>query len=98
MGAGKDAWLAMNNDSGKKWICGVCGYEHEGQEPPEACPVCGAVPEDFTPEEPAAATHAAPKRWVCTICGYRHEGPEANRRFRNSGLSPLEGGSRGVFF
>lgn len=26
---------------GKKWICGVCGYEHVGDEPPECCPVCG---------------------------------------------------------
>ena len=26
----------------KKWKCTVCGYIHEGGEPPEICPVCGA--------------------------------------------------------
>ena len=29
------------NSKGKKWICGVCGYEHVGDNPPEICPVCG---------------------------------------------------------
>ena len=26
----------------KKWRCTVCGYIHDGEEPPEKCPVCGA--------------------------------------------------------
>ena len=26
----------------KKWSCIECGYIHEGEEPPEHCPVCGA--------------------------------------------------------
>lgn len=26
----------------KRWKCGVCGYIHTGEEPPEKCPVCGA--------------------------------------------------------
>jgi rubredoxin len=26
----------------KRWQCSVCGYIHEGDEPPEECPVCGA--------------------------------------------------------
>jgi uncharacterized membrane protein len=26
----------------KKWECTVCGYIHEGDEPPDECPVCGA--------------------------------------------------------
>jgi rubrerythrin len=25
-----------------KWMCTVCGYIHEGEAPPENCPVCGA--------------------------------------------------------
>ena len=29
-----------------KWRCTVCGYIHEGSEPPEVCPVCG-VPKEF---------------------------------------------------
>ena len=23
-----------------KWVCTVCGYVHEGEQPPEQCPVC----------------------------------------------------------
>lgn len=26
----------------RKWECTVCGYIHEGDEPPEECPVCSA--------------------------------------------------------
>ena len=26
----------------KKWECTVCGYIHEGDEPPEECPICSA--------------------------------------------------------
>ncbi|THB74438.1 MAG: rubredoxin-type Fe(Cys)4 protein [Desulfobulbaceae bacterium] len=32
----------------KKWECTVCGYIHEGDEPPEVCPICGAGKEYFT--------------------------------------------------
>lgn len=31
----------------KKWRCTVCGYIHEGDTPPEICPVCGAGSEFF---------------------------------------------------
>lgn len=31
----------------KKWICPVCGYVHEGDTPPEACPICKASGEKF---------------------------------------------------
>lgn len=42
----------------KKWQCTVCGYIHEGEEPPEICPVCGADKSKFiefieTEEKPA---------------------------------------------
>ena len=30
-----------------KWECTVCGHIHEGDEPPDECPVCGADKEDF---------------------------------------------------
>lgn len=30
-----------------KWICTVCGYVHEGEEPPETCPQCGAPKDKF---------------------------------------------------
>ena len=31
----------------KKWRCTVCGYIHEGPEPPDKCPVCGADKSEF---------------------------------------------------
>ena len=34
-----------------KWVCQVCGYVHEGPEPPEACPTCKAPASKFTKQE-----------------------------------------------
>ena len=31
----------------KKWICTVCGYEHEGDAPPEECPICHVGSDQF---------------------------------------------------
>ena len=31
-----------------KYVCQVCGYVHEGDKPPERCPVCNAPTEKFT--------------------------------------------------
>ena len=31
----------------KKFVCTVCGYIHEGNTPPEFCPVCKVGPEKF---------------------------------------------------
>lgn len=31
----------------KKWVCSVCGYVHEGDTPPEKCPVCKQPAEKF---------------------------------------------------
>lgn len=32
----------------KKWVCAECGYIHEGEEPPEHCPVCNAPAAAFS--------------------------------------------------
>ena len=32
----------------KKWVCPVCGYVHEGDTPPEACPICKVPGSKFT--------------------------------------------------
>lgn len=38
----------------KRWRCLVCNYIHEGDEPPEVCPLCGAPRSQFVlVEEPA---------------------------------------------
>ncbi len=29
------------------WICRVCGYREEDEQPPEICPDCGASREAF---------------------------------------------------
>ncbi|MEL7598157.1 MAG: NADH peroxidase [Clostridiaceae bacterium] len=31
----------------KKFVCTVCGYIHEGEEPPEKCPICKADASKF---------------------------------------------------
>jgi rubrerythrin len=44
----------------KKFICPVCGYVHEGDQPPEKCPLCGVPGSRFieqTGELKLAAEH-----------------------------------------
>jgi rubrerythrin len=36
----------------KKWVCVICGYVHEGDEPPAACPLCNAPASKFVEEKP----------------------------------------------
>ena len=56
------------------WRCIVCGYVHQGDAPPDECPVCGAPASDFEPyrEEPAVKPTA--RKWRCVVCGYEHGG------------------------
>jgi rubrerythrin len=35
----------------KKFVCGVCGYVHEGDAPPDKCPQCGAPKEKFSEQQ-----------------------------------------------
>ena len=35
----------------KKWVCPVCGYVHEGDTPPEKCPVCKVPASKFNKVE-----------------------------------------------
>jgi len=61
----------------KKWICSVCGYEHEGSTPPDECPICSVGPEKFTAVEAKVSPNIATKKsWKCTVCDYVHEGDE----------------------
>ena len=72
-----------------KWLCTVCKYVHEGDSPPDVCPVCGQSKEMFEPvkEETPALTEAAAEaakpsvpsgtqvdRWRCVVCNHVHEG------------------------
>lgn len=41
--------LSKNNEGGNtmKWVCKVCGYIFEGEQPPAECPVCHASADKF---------------------------------------------------
>ena len=46
----------------KKFVCSVCGYVYEGEQPPKECPQCHAPASKFVeqgPEMSWAAEHAA---------------------------------------
>jgi rubrerythrin len=34
-----------------KWVCSVCGYVYEGEQPPEKCPVCKVPGSKFVKQE-----------------------------------------------
>ncbi|MBQ9777678.1 MAG: NADH peroxidase [Clostridia bacterium] len=42
----------------KKYVCPDCGYVHEGNEPPEKCPLCNVPGSRFTVMEEGAALAA----------------------------------------
>ncbi|MBQ6361404.1 MAG: NADH peroxidase [Lachnospiraceae bacterium] len=42
-----------------KWVCQICGYVHEGDAAPEACPICKAPASKFTKQEEGEMTWAA---------------------------------------
>ncbi|MBQ8618703.1 MAG: flavin reductase [Clostridia bacterium] len=46
--AAPKAEAAPQAKAADKWVCSVCGYVHEGSEPPAQCPVCKVGPEKFT--------------------------------------------------
>jgi pyruvate oxidase len=37
----------MSDQPVKSWLCTVCGYIHQGEQPPESCPLCGAPASEF---------------------------------------------------
>jgi rubrerythrin/uncharacterized membrane protein len=82
----------------KKWRCPVCGYIHEGPEPPETCPVCHVEGEKFVAmtkgsvaEEKGSTGGKGVKRWRCTVCQYECTGDEPPEK------CPVCGASREAF-
>ncbi|MBQ7825234.1 MAG: flavin reductase [Clostridia bacterium] len=47
----KEEPAAKPVSGGSKWVCTVCGYVHEGDTPPEKCPVCKVPAEKFVRQE-----------------------------------------------
>ncbi|KKS25590.1 MAG: hypothetical protein UU85_C0001G0019 [Candidatus Wolfebacteria bacterium GW2011_GWA2_42_10] len=37
----------MAEEKSTKWKCDVCGYIHEGDNPPDICPRCGVSKSHF---------------------------------------------------
>lgn len=68
----------------KKWRCTVCNYVHEGDTPPEKCPVCGVGPDKFELIEEVIPT----KKWRCTVCNYIHEGDTPPEKCPICGVGP----------
>ena len=57
----------------KKWVCTVCGYVYEGENPPEKCPQCGVPASKF--KEQAADEIS----WACEHeVGVAQGSPEDN--------------------
>ena len=46
----------------KKWKCIICGYIHEGEEPPESCPICKAPASKFILLKPGEEDTVPPGR------------------------------------
>jgi uncharacterized membrane protein len=69
----------------QQWICTICGYVHDGEKPPEVCPVCGAPASAFKRE--TGETTSAP-------AGGADTGPPQGLRLRAlrwaAGHLPLE--------
>ena len=42
-----------------KWVCSVCGYVHEGDTPPEKCPICKVPASKFNKMEEGELVWAA---------------------------------------
>ncbi len=80
------------NATGRKWYCTVCRYIHEGDSPPDICPVCKKPWTAFVPHTdgqehprpilpkrpttPSTAPGGKSDRWRCVVCNYVHEGDE----------------------
>ena len=63
-------------DRSQRWLCTVCGYIHDGAEPCDCCPICGATGDLFeachgTAPPPAATSVGS---WRCLNCEYVHQG------------------------
>ena len=66
----------------KVWKCLVCGAEVEGDEPPEACPVCGVGPDQFVALEVSDTSFVSDKPERFIIIGNGAAGTTACEEIR----------------
>lgn len=60
-----------------KWSCKLCGYIHEGDIPPESCPICTVAAAEFEKVEDQKTDGLEEKdsiSWRCLVCDYVHKG------------------------
>lgn len=57
----------------RKWVCSVCGYVHQGDQPPEKCPQCGAPKEKFVLQDENAQRNWADEHRVGVAQGVDEE-------------------------
>ena len=57
----------------KKFVCGVCGYNHEGDAAPDKCPQCGAPKEKFKEQGAGGALEWADEHVVGVAKGVDQE-------------------------
>ncbi len=83
----------MITSEGKAWRCTVCGYIHQGPEPPDMCPICGSPKEAFESYtvEVTPAAKSLIQSWRCLNCNYVHSGTEPPE------VCPVCGASLGCF-
>ena len=68
-----------------KWRCKICGYIHEGPEPPEICPLCGAGRDQFEAEgQPATVVSGSGAGIKVLVAGAGIAGISAVEAIRES--------------
>lgn len=65
----------------KNWKCTVCGYIHQGEEPPDPCPVCGADKSMFELLQETPTNNDATRRSEKTASPKQAK-PEATKKWR----------------
>ena len=63
-------------DGKRRWLCTVCKYIHEGDAPPDICPVCNAPWSKFIPHTGEEAPAEKIERWRCAVCNHISSGRE----------------------
>ncbi len=71
----------------KKWRCKICGYIHDGDTPPDYCPVCGADSDDFEQIELTNSEQNNHKISRILIIGNGAAGMEAAKSIREKNKS-----------
>ena len=52
-----------------KFVCSVCGYTYEGENPPEKCPLCGAPAAKFNKVDASAGMAYADEHRIGVAAG-----------------------------